>query len=86
MSTTHDSDDKPKYRVYGIVEARAKFSEIIQEAQSCVVIITNHGRPVAVIIGIKGASIVEAVMAQTIEQLEALVQKYHNKEQLAEQP
>ncbi len=50
-------------RIFGIAEARCRLSEIIKLSQDGPVIITFHGRPVAVLIGIKGLTLEQLVTA-----------------------
>lgn len=54
---------------YSVREAKARFSQILLQAQSDTIVITNHGNPVALIIGVKGLTIQEVVMAETTKGL-----------------
>ncbi len=51
-------------------EARAKLSELLKHAQDERVLITNHGAPVAVIVGVEGRDLTE-VFVEYDERLRA---------------
>lgn len=77
--STSKSDEWPVIRLYAVSEAKNNFSKMLEEAQAGTVIITNHGRPVAVVIGIEGISIEEVATAQTISEIRALIVKHQSK-------
>ncbi len=77
--STSTPDERPVIRLYTVSEAKNNFAKILEEAQAGAVIITNHGRPVAVIIGIEDVPIEEAATAQTIGEIRALIEKHRSK-------
>ena len=44
-----------------IREAKARLSEAIDSSQDAYVLVTRHGRPVAILIGVDGVNLIEAV-------------------------
>jgi len=42
-------------------EAKAKLSEAVDASQGAYVLVTRHGRPAAVIIGVEGADVLDVV-------------------------
>lgn len=54
-----------RYKIYGIAEARKHFSKILREAQDHIVVIVNHGKPVALFIGIEGVTIEDLLNIRT---------------------
>ncbi len=58
-------------KFFAIGVAKAKLSEVIGISQRDHVIVTNHGRPVAIIIGIDGIGLdtLEAADGETLQRL-----------------
>ncbi len=84
--STSNSDEKPVIRCYGVSGAKNNFARILEEAQAGAVLVTNHGRLVAVIIGIEGIPVEEGVAARTINEMMALIEKYRTTKRSTEEP
>lgn len=55
-------------------DIKANFSGTIRDAQTSRVVVTNHGRPVALLVGVEGLDL-ETVVMSTDEELMALAAK-----------
>ena len=62
-------------RVFPIAEARKRLSALIKQAQTAPIIITNHGRPVAAVIGIEDTSLEDLLNMGTDAILRAALNK-----------
>jgi prevent-host-death family protein len=50
---------KPKSRTMSLRDAKARLSEVIDSSQRAYVLVTRHGRPAAVIIGVEGIDLTD---------------------------
>lgn len=51
-------------KLIGVGEAQAGLSSLVEQAQKERIILTRHGKPVAMLLGIKGRDLEELVLAQ----------------------
>jgi prevent-host-death family protein len=54
-------------KIASVRDVKARLSAYIDEAQASRVIVTNHGRPVALVVGIEGLDLESAVRASDPE-------------------
>ena len=48
----------------GVAEAKARFSECLEQAQGEPVVILNHGKPAAMLIGVEGIGLDEVTLEE----------------------
>ena len=51
-------------RMVGVREAQAKLSELVSRSQKERIILTRHGKPVAVISGVEGMDVEDVLLGQ----------------------
>ena len=52
---------KRQSRTMSLRDVKARLSEAIDSSQGSYVLVTRHGRPAAVIVGVEGADIIEVL-------------------------
>ena len=50
---------KQQSRIMSLREAKARLSEAIDSSQKAYVLVTRHGRPAAVIVGVEGSELTD---------------------------
>src|SRR5438105_14593988 len=60
-------DEGDLMKIASVREVKARLSKYLDEAQANRVIVTNHGRPVALMVGIEGLDLESAVRASDPE-------------------
>lgn len=56
-------------RFLGVAEAKAKFSECLEQSQAEPVVILSHGKPAAILVGMQGLSLEEATEGKALQSL-----------------
>lgn len=72
-------------RFYGVREAKENFAKMLREAQEGVVIVLNHSRPVALIIGIEGVSMEEVTKALDMGEIGAFIENHRSYQRTVEE-
>ena len=48
-------------RTMPLREVKAKLSEAVDSSQNAYVLVTRHGRPAAILVGVEGVSLIDAI-------------------------
>ena len=61
VTTIEPMPRKPKPRTMAIRDVKARLTEAIEAAQKSYVLVTRHGKPVAIIVGVDGMDMIDVV-------------------------
>jgi prevent-host-death family protein len=52
---------KPAPRTMALREVKARLSEAVDSSQNAYVLVTRHGRPAAILVGVDGVDLIDAI-------------------------